>query len=124
MSENLFPTGEWKGFYNYVPGGVRHWMRLYLEFKSGKVSGSGVDDIGQFTIQGIYSVEKCECEWIKKYLGKHDVFYKGYREGKGIWGVWRIKTQSGGFHIWPIESGELVADVEEEKITLPAIEEK
>lgn len=33
----------------------------------------------------------------------HDVFYKGFREGKGIWGTWEIrKVGRGGFHIWPL----------------------
>jgi hypothetical protein len=35
------------------------------------------------------------------------VFYRGFREGKGIWGTWEITIQyHGGFHIWPRQAGE------------------
>jgi hypothetical protein len=35
-------------------------------------------------------------------IGAHDVFYRGFREGKGIWGTWEILWDArGGFHIWP-----------------------
>jgi hypothetical protein len=35
------------------------------------------------------------------------VFYRGFREGKGIWGTWEIAILSrGGFHIWPRQAGE------------------
>ena len=40
-------------------------------------------------------------------MGAHDVFYRGFREGKGIWGTWEISNLShGGFHIWPRHAGE------------------
>jgi len=30
------------------------------------------------------------------------VYYRGFREGKGIWGTWEIGIFAhGGFHIWP-----------------------
>jgi hypothetical protein len=38
-------------------------------------------------------------------VGRHAVWYKGFNEGKGIWGTWELRdaglTFSGGFHIWP-----------------------
>lgn len=35
------------------------------------------------------------------------VFYRGFREGKGIWGTWEITNFAhGGFHIWPLLAGE------------------
>jgi hypothetical protein len=54
-------------------------------------------------MRGRYFLEDGKCYWTKRYLAKHDVFYKGYNEGKGIWGVWEIPSYhlSGGFHIWP-----------------------
>ncbi len=37
----------------------------------------------------------------------HDVFYRGFREDKGIWGTWEITHFArGGFHIWPQHAGE------------------
>lgn len=101
MSDELFPSGPWVGFYNYRPGD-RHRMDLELSFANGQMSGTGVDDVGRFTIRGRYDAASRECHWTKSYLGAHDVFYRGFREGKGIWGTWEIGMFShGGFHIWP-----------------------
>ena len=106
MSENLFPSGSWVGFYNYSPND-KHRMELDLTFANGKLSGTGNDDIGPFVIKGSYDSNTLECSWIKTYTGSHDVYYRGFREGKGIWGAWDIgPLNHGGFHIWPRRSGE------------------
>jgi hypothetical protein len=106
MSEAQFPSGLWTGFYNYVPGD-RHSMQLRLEFSAGAMHGDGVDDIGSFAIRGRYDTSSLECSWTKTYPGSHDVSYRGFREGKGIWGTWEIGLFArGGFHIWPKETGE------------------
>lgn len=106
MSESLFPSGPWTGFYNYHPGD-RHRMELGLTFANGNMSGDGADDVGRFLIRGRYDAASCECYWTKSYLGAHDVFYRGFREGKGIWGTWEITIRDhGGFHIWPRGAGE------------------
>ena len=101
MSDSLYPSGPWTGFYNYRPGD-RHRMELELTFANGSLSGTGADDVGRFLIKGRYDVGAGECHWTKSYLGAHDVFYRGFREGKGIWGTWEITIRDhGGFHIWP-----------------------
>ena len=82
-------------------------MELNLAFAEGRISGDGGDDVGTFLIKGQYDSSSRECHWTKTYIGAHDVFYRGFREGKGIWGVWQIKHLShGGFHIWPRQTGE------------------
>jgi len=82
-------------------------MELTLTFANGVMSGDGVDDVGRFLIKGKYDAGSRECYWTKSYLGGHDVFYRGFREGKGIWGTWEIRIQyHGGFHIWPRGAGE------------------
>jgi hypothetical protein len=102
MSESLFPSGPWTGFYNYQPGGARHRMELGLTFARGIMTGDGVDDVGRFIIKGRYEEASRECHWTKSYLGAHEVYYRGFREGKGIWGTWEIgHLGRGGFHIWP-----------------------
>ena len=94
-------------------------MELHLTFANGVLSGEGADDIGRFLIQGRYDAASLECHWTKSYLGAHDVFYRGFREGKGIWGTWEITIQShGGFHIWPRQAGE-----GEERAETTAVEE-
>ena len=84
-------------------------MDLHLAFANGQMSGDGIDDVGRFTIRGRYDPATMECWWTKTYPDSHDVAYRGFREGKGIWGTWEIKVFThGGFHIWPkgAESGE------------------
>jgi len=77
-------------------------MDLHLGFSGGIVSGDGVDDVGSFGVHGRYDPGSGECTWTKSYLGAHSVFYRGFAEGKGIWGTWEIPAGSrGGFHIWP-----------------------
>ena len=82
-------------------------MELQLTFANGAMSGDGADDIGPFVIKGRYDAQTRECYWTKSYLARHDVFYRGFREGKGIWGTWEITIRDhGGFHIWPRRAGE------------------
>jgi hypothetical protein len=82
-------------------------MDLQLTFANGNMSGDGADDIGRFLIKGRYDAASHECYWTKSYLGAHDVFYRGFREGKGLWGTWEITIHDhGGFHIWPRQAGE------------------
>ena len=82
-------------------------MDLQLTFANGNMSGDGMDDVGRFLIKGRYDAASRECYWTKSYLGAHDVFYRGFREGKGIWGTWEIVIHDhGGFHIWPRLAGE------------------
>jgi hypothetical protein len=102
-----FPSGPWTGFFlqPLIPG--RHLMELRLTFANGSLTGEGRDWVGPFVIRGQYTLADGTCHWSKRYLGKHDVFYKGFNEGKGIWGIWEIAAseslsgQRGGFRIWP-----------------------
>jgi hypothetical protein len=96
----------WTGFYIYQGRQDRHRTDLALEFGKGVITGEGVDDIGVFVVRGRYEDGTKECHWTKTYVGQHDVFYQGVREGKGIWGRWEIvNATSGGFKIWPLASG-------------------
>jgi hypothetical protein len=103
-----FPSGPWKGFFldARVPG--RHRMELHLRFVQGELLGDGRDLIGNFLVRGRYFIADGKCHWTKRYLARHDVFYQGFNEGKGIWGVWELDpaqnyglSARGGFHIWP-----------------------
>lgn len=104
MSETLFPSGHWTGFYTYVPQD-KHRMDMHLTFARGSIAGEGNDDIGAFFIRGKYDPATKECYWTKSYPASHDVFYRGFREGKGIWGKWELDRLTGGFHIWPRSEG-------------------
>jgi hypothetical protein len=105
MSEHTFPSGPWIGYFTYFKGTRKHLMDLVLEFKNGKMTGEGADGIGTFVISGDFSEESGECAWIKQYVGRHAVAYTGFREGKGIWGNWKLTGAKCGFHIWPLSEG-------------------
>lgn len=119
--DGLFPSGPWRGFYNYPRDPGRHRMDLDLEFRGGRLQGRGTDDVGFFLIAGTYDRESLEVTWRKTYPGSHHVSYRGFREGKGIWGTWNIAVLfHGGFHIWPKAAGDSDAAHEEASIVRPA----
>lgn len=119
-----FPSGPWTGFFlqKEIPG--KHLMELRLTFHNGAMQGEGRDRVGPFLIDGQYNLADGKCYWTKKYLGKHDVFYQGFNEGKGIWGVWQIgELARGGFHIWPEGFGDPTNEHLYEEAT-PPVDEK
>jgi hypothetical protein len=122
-----FPSGPWIGFFlqREIPG--RHQMELHLTFRQGSMTGEGRDWVGKFVIKGRYSTEDGRCYWHKRYLAKHDVFYQGYNEGKGIWGTWELPPPIsllmhplGGFHIWPKAMGDPTGQHLTEEADVPA----
>jgi len=120
-----FPSGPWTGFFlqKSIPG--KHLMELRLNFQAGNMTGEGRDWVGEFVVKGQYNLADGKCYWTKKYLGKHDVFYQGYNEGKGIWGVWEIGTlMRGGFHIWPEGLQDPTSEYLVEEADLPAPQEE
>ncbi len=116
--EDEYTSGPWCGFYTYA-GGRRERMDLSLTFREGALTGAGSDPVGRFSLRGGYAPGTGEVWWTKTYPGSHDVFYRGFRDARGIWGTWEIHAAStGGFHIWPEGSDEgaaarAQADVEE-----------
>ncbi len=105
-TDSRFPSGPWVGFFLQKEKPGRHQMELALVFSHGQMTGTGRDWVGQFLVRGKYNLEDGRCHWNKRYVGKHDVFYAGFNEGKGIWGTWEITYSGvvayhGGFHIWP-----------------------
>ena len=104
-SDPRFPSGKWVGFFTYkkIPG--KHSMEMILTFADGSMIGSGRDVVGSFNIDGAYQISDGSCVFVKTYVAKHAVGYRGFNEGKGIWGTWEISHRdlkaTGGFHIWP-----------------------
>jgi len=130
-SDPNWPSGPWIGYFLQpsLPG--KHLMELRLTFQQSVMTGEGRDWVGDFTIRGRYEVETGECYWTKRYVGKHDVFYKGFNEGKGIWGVWEIPPEQnfgflarGGFHIWPEGMPDPSGDHLSEAADLPVEQEE
>ncbi len=106
-TDSRFPSGAWTGFWLqcWMPG--RNMMTLDLDFINGQMQAKGSDIVGPFTFRGTYDVADRKCQWIKQYVGQHQVSYTGVNEGQGIWGVWEIRLlgglykDQGVFHIWP-----------------------
>ena len=123
MTSAAFQSGEWRGYYTYTGRTRKHRMDIALEFRNGKVSGEGRDDIGDFVLSGSYNASSRECFWRKEYIGRHTVVYEGFGEGRRIWGTWSINW-TGGFMIWPVgeESGAEEAEKAEEPIDETVLE--
>jgi len=123
MSGSQFPSGPWVGFYTYDKSARRFLMDLSLHFHNGRIDGEGADGLDTFVITGVYDSRTMECSWTKTYPTRPEVAYRGYREGKGIWGLWTLSNARGGFHIWPLTEGgppDLRSREEEESLTDPA----
>jgi hypothetical protein len=106
MNDDQYPSGPWTGFYNYTPK-EKFRMDLRIDFANGQMTGEGNDNVGAFQIRGRYDAATRECSWTKVYPGSHEVYYEGYRDGKGIWGRWEINAfNHGGFYIWPRKNEE------------------
>ncbi|MEZ5963254.1 MAG: hypothetical protein R3F56_05335 [Planctomycetota bacterium] len=119
--DDRFPSGPWTGFFLDPRHPGRHRMDLDLTFTRGKIGGGGADSVGAFTVFGRYS-DDGECRWTKEYPA-HDVVYRGFREGKGIWGTWELQEHGravrGGFQIWPKGHGEGIAESVEAEAPAP-----
>jgi len=117
MTNVLYPSGEWVGYYTY--DGKPHLlpMHLTLNFSQGRIQGAGIDNPGQFVVEGTYD-ESSRAAWLKRYVEKHSVRYEGmYSDGEilGSWSLTQI-TQGrtaplhGAFRIWPLPTGQYSDD--------------
>lgn len=101
-TDSRFPSGPWEGYFlQRRLRATKGRMELDLTFRDGRITGAGRDGVGAFTIAGRYDTADGVCHWTKSYPF-HDVRYRGFAEGKGIWGTWEIPPlDRDGFHIWP-----------------------
>ena len=98
---NELPAGEWTGFYTEFHRPERSWMNLFLQTQGHVLKAEGTDYVGPWTAQGDYDPDSGEAQWVKNYIGKHQVSYQGtYRNGC-ISGTWQIGFIEGPFTIWP-----------------------
>ena len=138
-SHRYFPSGDWEGFYLYQNDGKKHPMCFSLDFKHGRVTGSGSDDVGGFSWKGTYNHESFTVQMTKQY-GTHTIEYNGHADENGIWGKWIYGTDdkmsqlpssivkgimeafademNGGFHIWPRKNEQTNSESEIESYTL------
>src|SRR5262249_10282863 len=111
--------------YLYADPRDLHRMELDLQFKEGRISGAGADDVGAFSIRGTYESDSQKVWWRKSYLGAHTVSYSGVLDGGRIYGGWDLKGPGampahGGFKIWPKGRGEGAAASAAKSVETPA----
>ena len=95
-------------------------MQCQLNFREGKVTGGGSDDIGAFSWQGVYSTSGMFCRMVKQYA-THVIFYDGMADESGIYGTWSQGNYfTGGFHLWP-KSGGNEEEAVEEKVNVKTL---
>ena len=123
-SDPFYPSGPWTGFFlqnpPLPPGRFR--MSLHLTFSEGLIDGEGCDEIGDFAIKGRYNKDNGEVIMHKRYINRHDVYYRGFNEGKGVWGTWHIDHFVGGFHVWPEGMPDPTTPRMEEEVDAPVEE--
>jgi hypothetical protein len=103
--DDQFPTGPWRVFYTDPrERGHQRMDHLTLEFGTGRITGEGRDVVGPFVVDGRYELSG-DCRLTKSYVGQHDVFYFGRKQGKAIVGVWELDGLRGGFRVWPLGHG-------------------
>src|SRR5262249_40145315 len=98
MSQDLQPNARsgtpCEGWWEEVGYGRQPMLNLQLRFQGNGISGSGIDIIGPFFLQGRIA-QGGGVAMVKQYLGQHSVDYAGTYDGEGtMWGQWRI----GPFH--------------------------
>jgi len=68
MKRLHFPSGYWNSrYYQYNSWHGPHIFTLSFDPQTLKVTGSGADDVGKFTIDGSYSVNTGRCALTKSY---------------------------------------------------------
>jgi hypothetical protein len=115
----MYPSGRWRGYWEQVFWGRQTMRELVLNFANGRIDGQGVDIIGRFTFTGEYD-QHGQVVLIKRYLGKHEVLYRGRYDGEGtIYGQWNIGEQwRGPFALSPEN---MQADAEEPILRIEAM---
>ena len=97
---------KWSGWWEQRGFGRQEMRNLVLNVgPAGKVTGSGEDCVGSFTITGTIAAEVV---LVKKYVRLHSLFYVGTNSGEGIFGTWQVPgapaipgLTSGRFALFP-----------------------
>lgn len=115
----MYPSGRWRGYWEQEGIGRQTMRDLELSFESGAVRGQGSDAVGLFAFEGHYNSQGAVV-LVKKYLGQHNVIYRGTYDGEGtIYGKWNIGAEwTGNFALFP-DKKENIAEAPILEVALP-----
>jgi hypothetical protein len=66
--DNIFPSGHWVSrYFQYEQWHGPHTFSLFFNHHELKVTGSGIDEVGAFSIDGIYSLNTRRIGLTKNY---------------------------------------------------------
>ncbi len=86
---------------------------LVVQFSGGKIFGSGLDVVGQFTMAGAMEPGG-SVRIVKQYTGRHHVVYIGNYDGEGtLFGTWLIDRLSGSWSIKLVQASDNDIEFEE-----------
>ncbi len=87
------------GWWEQAGFGRQPMNNLVVEFSAGHLSGSGMDIVGEFTLQG-HMQSDGQIRLVKQYVGRHQVIYLGQYDGEGtFFGTWVIDVLHGSWSI-------------------------
>ncbi len=83
------------GWWEQEGYGRQQMSDLQLSFADGKVTGTGLDIVGPFRLDGF--LEESRIALLKQYIGKHQIQYYGESIGEGAYsGNWSCYGLVGG----------------------------
>jgi len=88
---------RWKG--HFEQGGEQTKMQLKMHVAPEGVFGLGTDDIGAFIMRGDWNQDTNLIQFVKQYIGAHQVLYQGYLTKHKRWlieGLWAIPGNCDG----------------------------
>lgn len=97
----MHSSGDWIGHWDQGGLGRQDMHDLRIEFQDNRLSGTGWDCVGNFTLKGEIKPDG-DVQIVKKYANRHSVVYLGRHDGEGmICGVWALELDEGTFAIRP-----------------------
>jgi hypothetical protein len=104
-----FVSGIWSSqYYQYEKWHGPHFLRLDFELHTSKITGSGSDDVGKYSIEGIYSVKSNRIGLIKTYRkGTGDPKQNlGHRVTIQLAWNSNLRIFQGKWYVWTYKYGE------------------
>jgi len=118
---------KWRGYYFYENNRTDDTTFITLEWKlDGTVKGSGIDECGQFTVDGKVDFKTKKCTFTKAYNPPSDLCwtYLGVLDRFGMGGHWGNVKWGGVWKWWPDgdSEGRKKKKYEYKKVGLPVLE--